>query len=514
MISHNTDLIGRADAIRREAITTLIPEQRGELGQFFTPLSVASMMARLIGLEGETVRILDPGAGAGTLLTAAVEELSSRTNKPASISAVLYELDEGLAAALAQTVELCREVCAKRNVMFNAEVIHGDFVMLASADIAPALFGSSGARSTFDLVITNPPYRKINSDSEHRRALREAGVETSNLYTGFLGLAVQMLADGGELIAITPRSFCNGPYFRPFRDLLLHLTAIQHIHVIESRREAFKEDDVLQENIIFRAVRGAEGGRVVVTASNGSPDSVASRREIGYEQLVWPHDPQKVIHIVPDPEHQSITDFIRSMPYTLDELGIDVSTGRVVDFRAKAQLRADGGNGIAPLIYPGHFEDGFVRWPKQGKKPNGLAIDDFTRLQLVPNEAYVLTKRFSAKEERRRVVAAVYDPDRVEAPEGVGFENHINYFHAHGGGLGLVFAKGLAVYLNSTPVDAFFRQFSGHTQVNASDLRGLFRYPSREQLNRLGNEIGEAIADQQAVDTLVEEVLGAASTAM
>ncbi|MGH9202879.1 MAG: hypothetical protein ACRD2A_16770 [Vicinamibacterales bacterium] len=103
---------------------------------------------------------------------------------------------------------------------------------------------------------------------------------------------------------------------------------------------------------------------------------------------------------------------------------------------------------------------------------------------LVPRGYYVVTKRFSSKEERRRLVAAVYDPDLVDAPN-VGFENHINYFHRDGHGLAKDEAYGLAAFLNSEPIDRYFRQFNGHAQVNANDLRSL-RYPRREALRDLG----------------------------
>src|SRR5207247_2066266 len=96
------------------------------------------------------------------------------------------------------------------------------------------------------------------------------------------------------------------------------------------------------------------------------------------------------------------------------------------------------------------------------------------------NENYVLTKRFSAKEEKRRIVAAVHDAKRVPGPN-VGFENHLNYFHKNGKGLDITLAKGLAAFLNWTLVDSYFRQFNGHTQVNATDLRSL-KYPTLNQL--------------------------------
>ena len=101
-------------------------------------------------------------------------------------------------------------------------------------------------------------------------------------------------------------------------------------------------------------------------------------------------------------------------------------------------------------------------------------------------------------------MGVIYDPTRLEA-RLVGFENHLNYFHARGRGLPPDLARGLAVFLNSSVLDRYFRLFSGHTQVNATDLRKL-RYPSGEQMLRLGREAETILPDQQRIDSAVEKV--------
>ena len=106
------------------------------------------------------------------------------------------------------------------------------------------------------------------------------------------------------------------------------------------------------------------------------------------------------------------------------------------------------------------------------------------------------------KRGERRIVAAVCDPETLPA-EKVGFENHVNVFHRQKTGLDSLIAKGLAVYLNSTLVDLYFRQFSGHTQVNATDLRTL-RYPSLDALARLGAHVNGLFPNQAEVDALLE----------
>ena len=99
--------------------------------------------------------------------------------------------------------------------------------------------------------------------SKQRKLLSRIGIETSNLYTGFLAIAINLLQNNGEMVVIVPRSFCNGPYFKPFSKLLLSTTAFKHIHVFGSGKKAFKEDDVLQENIILHAIKGGIKDKVL-----------------------------------------------------------------------------------------------------------------------------------------------------------------------------------------------------------------------------------------------------------
>ncbi|HEX3988868.1 MAG TPA: SAM-dependent DNA methyltransferase, partial [Verrucomicrobiae bacterium] len=57
-------------------------------------------------------------------------------------------------------------------------------------------------------------------------------------------------------------------------------------------------------------------------------------------------------------------------------------------------------------------------------------------------------------------------------------------------------------------VDQYFRRFSGHTQVNASDLRKL-PYPDQETLRSMGAEMKQLKPTQEGIDDLVEKHLNA-----
>jgi len=230
-----------------------------------------------------------------------------------------------------------------------------------------------------------------------------------------------------------------------------------------------------------------------------------SLRQVSYREIVNPDDSDVFIRLTTDRLESQVAERMLQFSQSVEDLGVSVSTGRVVDFRARKHIRRKSALGTVPLIYPGHFEAGFVSWPKSSKKPEAIENDAETEDLLVPADYYVLVKRFSSKEEKRRVVAALYDPTRIPASQ-VGFENHLNYIHSGNRGLPAGLARGLVAFLNSTLVDSYFRQFSGHTQVNATDLRSM-RYPTREELDRLGERIGDAFSDQEKVDSLMAKEL-------
>jgi adenine-specific DNA-methyltransferase len=494
-------LIDKIELFRKPATALLDQELRRKLGQFFTPQSVAEFMAGLIKCNKTHVRLLDAGAGTGILSAATIQRLLSRKKLPKSISVTAFEIDTQLHNYLYNTYHLCKELCSAKGVMFTANV-HDDFIAYAANISRNDLFAVD--KAGFNLAIVNPPYAKINSDSEIRRMLRSAGIETSNLYTGFLALLAKLLDQNGELVAITPRSFCNGPYFKSFRSYFLDTMSIHRIHVFESRSNAFKDDSVLQENIISYAIKNKQRpSYVTLSICDGTFSSKIKKRLCTYEDIVSSKDPELVIHLTTDEAQAGFRRSIEGLTNNLSDLGLNVSTGRVVDFRAREFLRKDPEKNTVPLIYACHFNEGNITWPKTGgRKPNAIVRDANTQSLLVPQGIYVLTKRFTSKEEKRRIVACIYDPSLVKA-DYIGFENHLNYFHINGQGLSIELAKGLSAYLNSTLVDAYFRQFNGHTQVNATDLKRL-AYPSRDTLEELGCFIGDKVLEQTALDKLIE----------
>jgi adenine-specific DNA-methyltransferase len=246
------------------------------------------------------------------------------------------------------------------------------------APSAVALF--VGTEEDFTHVILNPPYKKINGETQTRKLLNSVGMEVSNLYAAFVWLAACLTRPGGEITAITPRSFCNGPYFRRFRKALLASIDLRHIHTFESRKEAFADDSVLQENIIFHGIRNEPLKRTVrISTSKGPVFSDVQVRQVPFREVVAPNDSDAFIHLVENDDGRHVAERMSQFHTTLAELGLEVSTGRVVDFRAREFLRRDPEPGTVPLIYPCHFENGFVHWPaKSGKKPNAIVSSDET----------------------------------------------------------------------------------------------------------------------------------------
>lgn len=489
-------LLEQVDTVRLAAGERISPQRKSEFGQFMTPAPVAGFMASLFpACSMDTARLLDAGAGVGSLTSAFLDRCSAEGFDFRRIEVSAYEIDDTLRDHLSHTLA---RYAARLDI--GAHIMAGDFIEDAVNQIQ---FGGSPC---FTHAILNPPYKKIGSHSRHRLLLRQAGIETVNLYSAFVALAVALMEPMGQVVAIIPRSFCNGPYYRPFREYVLARAAIRHMHLFASRDKAFKDDNVLQENVIIRLERGGQQGEVTVSTSTDDSFSDHASHVYPFDQIVLPGDPERFIHVPASPE-RSAAGLSSSFNCSLAEIGVEVSTGPVVDFRLKQFLRDMPEPGAVPLLYPAHFSGQSMEWPKPGmKKPNALMRYPETEKWLYPNGFYTVVRRFSSKEEKRRIMANLVCPDAFDAPM-LGFENHLNVFHYRKQGLPEELALGLSVFLNSTVVDECFRRFSGHTQVNATDLR-LMKYPSREALIELGRWARkQGTLTQEKVDQGLESIL-------
>ena len=494
-------LLSRAEAQRLTVAKATDRTHKSAFGQFMTPAATAEFMASLLRRPTEAAHLLDPGAGLGALTCAVLDRWHAREKGHTPIAVTAYELDERLRPHLAETL------ASHSADDISIEVHGGDYLAAAAASILRG-------EAPYTHAILNPPYKKIGVDSDARASAQKVGLTVVNLYAAFVGMALAQLKQGGQLVAIIPRSFCNGTYYKPFRQWILEHAAIRHVHVFESRTLAFKDDAVLQENIIILLERGAEQQDVVVSTSEDDTFADLQERPVPFHNVVKPGDPDVFFHVAMKSAHGTL-ETAPGIQSTLEDLGLSVSTGPVVSFRTREHLREQPVSGAVPMLYPAHFKGWRVEWPMEGgKRPNAIEVNGETRRWLYPAGTYVMVRRMSSKEEKKRINAALVSSADLGEPSLVGLDNGLNVFHSGKQPLDDTLAWGLLAYLNSSALDEHFRRFNGHTQVNATDLRNI-PYPARDDLLRLGQWArAQPGLTQEALDTQMEHLLEGSTNTM
>lgn len=152
-------LVDQVDLVRLRANKHINQQQRVALGQFMTPAAIARLMASMLICDTEHVSLLDAGAGVGSLLSAAVEQLSTRPRFPDSLHITAYEIDAQLIPYLGETLQWCVHVCRTIEVSCRYELIQADFIEDTVEQLTNPLFFASPR--SYTCAILNPPYQKI-----------------------------------------------------------------------------------------------------------------------------------------------------------------------------------------------------------------------------------------------------------------------------------------------------------------------------------------------------------------
>jgi adenine-specific DNA-methyltransferase len=455
--------------------------------------------------KNDKIRILDPGCGTAILSCALIESILKMQQSVHEIELTVYESDNELIPYTEVSLNYLKKWLHGFNLKFIYALYGDDFVLSNSN----TLENQNRNIEYFDLIISNPPYFKIQKNDTRARVSDSIVHGQPNIYSMFLYTAAELLKENGQLIFIIPRSFTSGLYFRLFREKFFSLVQLDAVHLFESRKDAFVKDAVLQENVIISATKTKANGKqhnIVVSSSHGSSDiELRSERTFSSNELFNKNSYQKILHLPISGKEANIVRLFKTWKGNLNAYKIQISTGPVVSFRAKQFIFTEPTDGIlcAPLYLLYNASKMKWSWPVEKKgKGQYIKICEQTKPILIPNKNYLFLRRFSSKDDHSRLIATPYFADSVDS-DVIGVENHLNYIYRPNGLLERSEILGLATLLNSSLFDVYFRTFNGNINVSATELREM-PLPPLETINEIGNAL---ILSNDFVQSIVDSIV-------
>lgn len=463
--------------------------KRKAIGQFFTSPETAMYMASMFATPNkEKLAILDPGAGSGILTAALVDRLQSDTTLK-HISVTCYETSEDVIPILEKNLEYIKN---HSRIAVDYEIITENYITTQGQS-----FQDGKSAKVYDLIICNPPYKKIMKNAAEATSMPEVCYGAPNLYFLFTAMGLFNLEKYGEMVFIIPRSWTSGAYFRAFRNYLLHHGTLKQIHLFVSRDRVFERESVLQETIIIKMDKFSKRDSVKITCSNSNSDFYnITTIDVPYSNIVM--GPEQYVYLVTNQDELAVLQSMSKWENTLPSIGLKMRTGLTVDFRHMEQLRNYPGPENVPLLYAHHIRNGRVVFPVHrefeyiAKWKSGL---------VQKNKNYLLVKRFTSKEENRRLQSGVYLAAELPEYECVSTHNKVNFIEGIGFDMTEEQVYGLYVIFNSTLYDQYYRILNGSTQVNSTEVNAM-PMPTLAELERLGvalmgrNDLSVEVCDE------------------
>lgn len=507
-----------ADKLGLKYTNEVTTDHKKTLGQYFTPIEVAKLMAQFCRFDLQRIHILDPGCGVGILTCALVEYIYENFPCVREIEITAFETDLDIIPYTEKSFAYLGEWLKRRGILLKQFICVNDFILHNAMILEKSLISDG----EFDIVICNPPYFKIAKNDPINTAARSIIYGQTNIYSVFLILSAKLLKEHGQLIFITPRSFTSGNYFRLFREILFSMVEFKFIHLFDSRRDAFSRDSVLQENVVVACIKNtqlqdqlilpfSEKKMVNISVSNGLHD-VSDRKVKSYDinELIDFKSRQKILHIPTSSKDDKAIAIFKTWAHRLIDFGIQISTGKVVGYRCKDWIMAESVPTNVPLIWLNNVEKmkfswPLVKFPKGREKAQYILSSKDSESVLISNKDYIFLRRFSSKDDHSKLVATPYFCDQLSDYKSIGVENHLNYIYSLKGSFSRIELLGLSSLLNSKLFDVYFRTFNGNINVSATELREI-PFPEIKIIRRIGRLIDDTNADQNNIDLIVQKI--------
>lgn len=455
---------------------------RKNLAMFFTPPSITEGLLNDLadqGVDFGRQSFVDPACGGAAFLAPiALRMRLSLLTRKFTASQILRHIEKNLYG-----YDIDETLCKlSRHFLFmalHAEIIKSGYRPSFKVVITNSLTNLVTKFGTIDVVVCNPPYRKMTS--EELRPLRKhysSVIEAQpNLYCLFISLCVNLLKVGGHAALVTPTSFLSGQYFGLLREFLISNTDIKHIGMVSDRQGIFI--DVEQETALTVIRRRRQIARVETKAKVSVVSKAGLYASVGQCRLpsgglVWPI-PRSVDDV-------RMLKTVTASRFRFSDYGYRIKIGSYVwnrdkrpRFKSLLEVNQLGVLTAMPLLWSRDIMRGTViDLDETAAHGNGYRFVDLGSKEhrSVVNSPCVVLQRVTSNDQMHRLVAATVSPRVFKTYGGFIGENHVVIVQAINDRPTISVAK-LAELLSVEMIDRYFRCISGSTNVSVFELNQL-----------------------------------------
>ena len=479
-------------------------DYRKKLAMFFTPPSLTKGLLDDLaeqGVDFSCQTLLDPACGGAAFLSPiALRMREALLRMSVSPLKVLQHIESHL-YGMEMDATLCELSKQFLCMALYSEIEKTGYLPEFRVHQADSLTKLVPMFETIDVVVCNPPYRKMVADEfKHlREAFGDVIEGQPNLYGLFICLCVRLIRKGGYAALVTPTSFLSGRDFSKLRTFLMRNTEVAHIGMVSDRHGVFI--DVEQETALTVVRRRAESDCTQTKAKVSVVSATGQYKDLGECILpnggaVWP-----IPRLVGD---VALLKAASNSKFRLSDYGYHVRIGSYVWNRDKRpryesikDVKRAKAHTALPLLWSSDISsDCFVVFDD-----SEMARDEHRFVDLGdkrhPSAVFrpsVILQRVTSNDQLRRLIAAPVPLSLYQSYGGFVGENHIVILEQVEEKPALdVFD--MAKLLGTTAIDRNFRCISGATNVSAFELRQLpLPNPKKLQaeLNR-GKTMEEAV---------------------
>lgn len=454
---------------------------RKKLAMFFTPASLTRGLLDDLAAQGVDFSVhsfLDPACGGAAFLAPIAFRMREALKiKGLTPRARLKHIERHLFGT-DKDATLCKLSRQFLYMALHEDIEASNYVPTFTIEAVDALKSQAGKLGRRDVVVCNPPYRKLAADEVALLdpAFERVAEAQPNLYSIFIFHCVRLVRPKGIVALVTPTSFLSGQYFSGLRSFLISNTDVAHIGMVSERKGIFI--DVEQETALTVLRRRAPDSRNEAPATVSVVSVEGKYTAVGASVLpnggsVWP-----IPRTVADVELLKLAAASR---FRLADYGYKIRIGYYVwnrDKRPKYDTMSDVRKARAttavPLIWSGDISpDGYLNF-EPDLKANGHHFVDLGDKQhaAVVRQPCVVMQRVTSNDQPRRLVAAPVPMDLFAAYGGFVGENHIVILEP-AVDLPQLRPTQLAELLSTYAVDRIYRCISGATNVSVFELSQL-----------------------------------------